>query len=303
MDTTHLRKATTENFGAEMISYESVGGGASGYVYHVRIDQPPYDLAVKTAKHAELLKKECDAMQYISSLADIKLPRIFYESFEGENCYIIMEYFDGVDCADNYLLCAPRKIRLNVADQIADNIIKLQQVKGEKFGDLFCPVFDDWHDYYHPFVAKIIAESEKLVKEGILTQKILDAIKTGEKHYDEIFDEPISRPTLIHGDYWAKNIMIDRDYRLIGVVDPFNSMWADSEYELFALNAVYGKKLPVLESFLSKVRVSEKFFLKNSFYFLVSETYWVCQLHHDNVKYLMQIIREFRKQLKQFGIV
>lgn len=295
----HIHKA----FEAKIIACDKVGGGmAGGIVYKLTIDKSPYVLAVKTTDKSTLLKEECSYIQYINRLVDIKLPKIYYEYYCDDINFVIMEYFDGVNCASDFLLNAPLNIRLNVANQIAENIIKLQQIKGEKYGDLLNPTYCNWHEYYKPFAKNLIDEAIILEKDGYITKHILNTLQELYQKYDKIFDEPISKPTMIHGDYWAQNIIIDKNYKLIGVVDPFNCMWADSEYELFALNALYGDKLPVLQAFLAKEKVSKKFFLKNSFYLLFSETYFVVKLHHDNVAYLNDIIKELNKQLEIFKI-
>ena len=40
------------------------------------------------------------------------------------------------------------------------------------------------------------------------------------------------------------------------VIDPYNSMWADREYELFALNNVMGSCFRLYENYKSKVELS-----------------------------------------------
>lgn len=299
-----LQAVFAEQFGASSIAVEPIGAGASGDVFKVRIDKPPFLVAVKRSKgNTTLLKKEWQEITYLSNLADIKLPKIYHYAENGGDSYMLMEYIAGKNCADPFVLRAPKKVRLDIAAQIADNICRLQAVKGEKYGDLRNPIYDDWHAYYRPFAESVARAAVQLKEQGLLNQKLLRALQTGVRLYDKIFDEPVSAPTPVHGDYWAQNIMVDSQYKLVGVVDPFSCMWADSEYELFALNAVYGKKLPVLEAFLKKMPVSNKFFLKNSFYLLFSETYWVCKLHHNNMGYLKKINRGFQAYLKQFKLI
>lgn len=298
-----LKPVILDIFSADIVDCIVIGGGAAGgIVYKLTINKPPYYLAVKTANNGELISKEIASIRYISKLVNIKLPKVYYECYNDNINYVVMEYFDGVNCADKFLIDAPIKVRLNVAKQIADNITVLQNIKGDKYGDLLNPCYDNWHDYYYPFVQKMAKETENLYKANILDKNVVNAVKTGIKHYDFIFSEPISKPTLIHGDYWAQNIIIDKNYNLIGVVDPFNSMWADAEYELFALNAVYGDKLPVLEAFLTKTTVSNKFLLKSYFYYLISEIYWVTQLHHDNNDFLTNIVKHFNIQLAKYNL-
>ncbi|MEG1609317.1 MAG: fructosamine kinase family protein, partial [Clostridia bacterium] len=290
-------------FNAKICDIQHIGNGISANVYKIIIDKPPFVVAIKVAIDGELLKKECDCIQFIYDIVDIKLPKIFDINIENKNNYILMQYFDGVACSDAKVLNAPIKTRQKIAAEIAENIVKLQNIKGEKYGNLFEPQFENWNDYYKPFVLKMIDCAVELSKQGILQRSIVDTMNLAYKQYDNIFDEPISKPTLIHGDYWASNIIVDHEFHLIGVVDPFNAMWADSEYELFALNAVYGDKLPVLEEFQKLRKLSKKFDIKNEFYILFSEVYWVTIMKHDNNDYLSKIAKRLMLQLQKFNLL
>lgn len=291
-------------FDADLIEYCQIGGGvAGGMVYRVKLNKKPFVVAVKTTKDKELLKKECEYIRYIQQYADIKLPEIYYDLTVDDEYFVVMKHFDGVNCLSDYVLEASEENRKKVAREIADNIIKLQAVKGEKYGDLLSPEFENWHDYYRPFAKSVVSEAEELQKQGYITKHILDYLYKAYENYDAIFDEPVGKPTIIHGDYWAANILVNKNYEIVGVLDPFNSMWGDSEYELFALNAAHNGKIPVLEAFMSRQSVSQKFMLKNYFYFFFSEVYWVVKLHHDNNEYLNEIIRNLDAEMKRFKII
>ncbi len=291
-------------FDAQLTEFSQIGGGvAGGMVYRTVLDKSPFVVAIKTTKDKDLLEKECKYIKYIQQYADIKLPEIYFDTTIDNQYFVVMEYFDGVNCLSDYVLEASEENRKKVAGEIADNIIKLQSVKGEKYGDLLSPEFDDWHDYYKPFVKMVKREADVLQKEGYITKHILDYVNKAYENYDVIFDEPVSKPTIIHGDYWAGNLIVNKDFELIGVLDPFNSIWGDSEYELFALNAVHNGKIPILEAYMSKQSVSEKFMLKNYFYLLFSETFWVTKLHHDNIAYLNEIIDKLDTEIKKSDIL
>ncbi|MEG1536226.1 MAG: fructosamine kinase family protein [Clostridia bacterium] len=293
-----LERKVSELFSAKIEKIESVGSGISGNISKVTIDKPPYVLAVKVAKDGVLLRKESDWIEFIYKKVDIKLPRIYATNIEENNNFLLMQYFDGIACSDKKVLRASKKIRANVAMQLADNIARLQQITNDKFGELENPRFDNWLDCYKPFAIDMLAKAPKLVADGVVRQNIVDVMRLAFANFDKIFDGQISAPTLIHGDYWAANTIVDSSFRLIGVVDPFKSMWADGEYELFALNAVFGDKLPVLEAFLSKHSVSKNFAVKNEFYLLFSEFCWVTIMRHDNNKYLSEICKRLVTQLK-----
>lgn len=298
-----LTNKIKELFDKEISSIDEIGSGISGKVYKITMSPSNFKVAVKVAKDGALLQQESDYIKFISDKVDIKLPRIYYTYIEKNNNFMIMEFFDGVACSDEKVLNANEEIRNNIAQEIADNIAKLQTIKGEKYGNLLNPQYDNWHDYYKPFVENMINSAYKLIEENILIPQILTVMKLAYANYDNIFDEPISKPTLIHGDYWASNIIVDKNFHLQGVVDPFNAIWADSEYELFALNAVYGEKLPVLEAFIKKNTLSKKFAVKNECYILFSEVYWVTIMKHDNNNYLTEITNRLITQMKNYNII
>lgn len=291
-------------FDAQLLGYSQFGGGvAGGIIYKLEFDKTPFVAVIKTAENISLLKKECDYIRKIQQYADIKLPEIYSDFTVDDKYFILMEYFDGVNCLTDFVLNASQEERTRLADEIAENIIKLQAVKGEKYGDLLSPSYDSWNEYYKPFAESVVNEAGVLQKEGYITKDILLFLQKAYDLYDEIFDEPVSKPTIIHGDYWAGNLIVNKDFELIGVLDPFNSIWGDSEYELFALNAVHNGKIPILEAYMSKQSVSEKFMLKNYFYLLFSETFWVTKLHHDNIAYLNEIIDKLDTEIKKSDIL
>ena len=57
-----------------------------------------------------------------------------------------------------------------------------------------------------------------------------------------------------------------RSCSVSAVIDPFGSLWADSEYDLYQLNNANGVKLGLLESYASKRRLSENCLQKMAFY-------------------------------------
>ena len=150
---------------------------------------------------------------------------------------MIMEHFDGVS-ADK--LKSIKKAGKILPDMIADNLLKIHSVHNDKFGPVNHAVYDTWYQYY----------SE------------LDKILCGSN----------GEPTLIHGDYWQPNFIVNPDtYELVGIIDPFNIMWAEPEYELFALTVGGSKKLKLYENYKSRIVPTEHCDLKVEMYALYNE--------------------------------
>lgn len=123
-------------------------------------------------------------------------------------------------------------------------------------------------------------------------------------NYDKVFSEPISAPTLTHGDFWLPNILVDRkSLRVTGVLDPFNVMWADSDYELFALIAGRGNKYKIYDTYKKLHNISDKCDLKLEYYALFSEIYWYSITHHKYDNFLKSKAKLLEKQLRRFNII
>ena len=108
---------------------------------------------------------------------------------------------------------------------------------------------------------------------------------------------------LIHGDYWPANILIDPKSLLPqAVIDPYNSMWADREYELFALNNVMGSCFRLYENYKSKVELSQLCDLKCAFYALYSEVRWFHQLGEGSHPFMWTLAKRLKRQMKRFSL-
>lgn len=73
---------------------------------------------------------------------------------------------------------------------------------------------------------------------------------------------------------------------LKGVIDPFNVMWTEPEYELFALTVGYGKNLHLYDIYKSKTDTSENCDIKVELYALFNELLWYKTLGKVGFRYL-----------------
>lgn len=288
------------------LNCSKTGSGANGNVYKITIDIPPYTVAVKSAKNGSLLIKEKAYTDLILSKTDIPMPLTLFlkiNSNENERSYMCMEFLDGVNANDPKLLLRGKKAKARLCDSVIENLEKLQSVKGEKYGSFDSPEYDDWHDYYRPFSEKVILFAEDEVKKGNIIPYVAGVMRKAFDNYDKVFSEPIGEPTLTHGDFWLPNILVDRkSLRVTGVLDPFNVMWADNHYELFALIAGRGNKYKIYDTYKKLHNISDKCDLKLEYYALFSEIYWYSITHHKYDNFLKLKAKLLEKQLRRFNI-
>lgn len=251
-----IDEAISKNFNTETKEITASGKGASGSVYCIKIDTEPYKLALKFSEYPELIKKEYEMLKLLKEKTESKVPEPYFFYTKEKGAVLGMEFIDGVGGNDLPLLFRGGKKHL--ADSIIDNLLVIQRAKNDKFGPYDNAVFSSWQEYYRKFSEEICLFCTEKYSKGELDRIVLKAVDLSYKNFDKIFCEEIKTPTLIHGDYWMPNFIIDKaSMELKAAVDPFNVMWADPEYELFALTVGKGKSLHLYENYKSKVKTSK----------------------------------------------
>lgn len=197
-----------------------------------------------------------------------------------------------------------RKAKKILPDMIVDNLLKIHSVCGSKFGPVDNAVYDTWHEYYSEFANEIYDFVKREYDNGNLRKKVFTAVKLSYEKLGCILRDTKGEPTLIHGDYWQPNFIVNPDtFELVGVIDPFNIMWAEPEYELFALTVGGSKKLKLYENYKRKITASAYCDLKVELYALYNELLWYKKLGSVSNGYLMYRSRRLLKQMKRNGIL
>lgn len=278
-----------------------IGSGASGAVFKAELENEPYSVAVKCSKYPELLQKEYDQIKFISDRVECKLPKLYSIGIDNDgNSFIIMEYFDGVggDKIKNYF-----KALKVLPEQIVDNLLKIHSVHNDKFGPVEIAVYDTWYDYYSEFAREIYDFAKQSYSDGKIRKKVMQAVELSYSRLDKILRDDTGLPTLTHGDYWQPNFVINpKTYELIGVIDPFNIIWAEPEYELFTLATGTGV-LKLYENYKSRITPSGYCDLKLEMYALYNELLWHKKLGEYNNSYLLYRSRRLIRQLKRNKLI
>ncbi len=297
-----IKESVKEKLGLTAMEISRLGKGASGCVFRVSCSDEDKVIAVKISDHPELMKQEYEMLSFLKEKTESKIPEVyFFDEREGKGV-IAMEYIDGISGTDRSLKFSLRKKHL--AQSIVDNLLCLQKAKGNKFGPYNNAVYDTWQEYYKEFADEIYAFSLEKYDENALDGTVMKAVELSYKNFDGIFSEKIYPPTLIHGDYWMPNFIIDKkSMELLSVVDPFNVMWADPEYELFAMTVGYGEKLHLYDLYKSRVQVSAHCDMKLEMYALYSELLWYKKLGNIEHSYLKMRAKRLVKEMEKAGII
>ncbi len=286
----------------KLMNIECIGSGASGAVFKAKLENEPYHVAVKCSKYPELLQKEYDQIQFISDRVECKLPKLYsIGSDNNGSSFMVMEYFDGIggDKIKNFF-----KASRVLPNQIVDNLLKIHSVHNDKFGPIDNAVYDTWYDYYSKLAKEIYDFAVYSYENGKIRKKVMEAVELSYSRLDKILQDDTGIPTLIHGDYWQPNFVVNpKTYELVGVIDPFNIMWTEPEYELFALATGAGARLKLYENYKSRIIPSRYCDLKLEMYALYNELLWHKKLGTYNNSYLLYRSKRLIRQLKRNHLI
>lgn len=288
-----IKSIVQKKLSCEVIDFKIIGKGAIGSVYKVQLDKSPYYMALKISDYPKLMFDEYKRIKFISERVDCKLPKLYFVEERNGHGFLAMELIDGVEASIKSLVFKRNKKKL--ANDIVDTLIKIHTVHNEKYGPIYNAVYNSWFDYYSEFAMEIV----EFTNNSDVSDTVKEAVNLAYEKLYEIIGDDKDNATLTHGDYWMPNFIVDiKNMSLKGVIDPFNVMWTEPEYELFTLTVGYGKNLHLYDIYKSKVKTSKKCDIKVELYALFNELLWYKTLGKIGFGYLEYRSRRLLKAIK-----
>lgn len=283
-----------------------MGGGSYGIAYKVNQNKEPYTLVVKIYRVDGMHIKDSHDLALLAGHCPIKIPQVYFTHTSDDNVpydCIVMEYIPGKNALEKIsLLFGCKKKRKDFARHIVQAMHELHSTTSDKFGDTLNPTFDNWLDYYKPFATQILSAAEKLSKEGsVINNKILSVMHAAYDKFDIIFSQKVTKAGLIHGDLNVMNIMMGKGYTINAIIDPLNAMYADTEYDLFQLNNLTGKRFYLYDTYKEMYPTSELCDAKCAFYGLYNEVYCYITSRTYAAFIMNPLIKNMKKQLALLG--
>lgn len=266
----------SKKFGQKIKKVKYLGGGSFGRAYKVTF-QDNKKIVVKFLRARDMLEKEVFDLNLLAANSIVKFPSVlFVHKADSEipvDCYG-MELIEGTNAVFSIgLLLKTKNKRKQFADEVTTALYNIHSHKCEKFGDTLNPTFSCWLDFYKPYAEQILTKAEELLSKGELPKKVIETMRAAWSKFDIIFSEEVTEACLIHGDFNIANMMIDKNYKLSGFIDPLNSMYADREYDLFQFDNLSGKWFYLRKTYIEKYGASKYCDAKCAFYGLFHEVY------------------------------
>lgn len=294
--------------GEPVKSIRYIGGGGFGLVYEVAFESGKVQV-MKAFKVTESMEVEAQALKELRRACPLTIPEVYYTHIADEGCsfdVIAMESIQGENAAKVKLPLLIKK-RKHFTDVLINAVGKMHEYDcGSQYGFIGSNErFDSWQEFYKDFLLKVFDRAKEFFQDDSrLNRRIYGLLELGVKNIDYILSEPVEKPSLVHGDIWLPNVMVNRrTFEPVGIIDPLNAMWGDKEYDLFPLNAPVKRSLRLYQAYKDRFRTSEKVDLKVAFYALVSEVSCNIRSQERTGKmFYHYLIKRLEKQYKIHGI-
>lgn len=289
----------------DVIEYTYLGGGTFGLAYKV-ICSDKFSYVLKFYAQDGMNTVQVDEMKLLKSVCRAKVPEVYFCHSKNEEIplnAVGMELIDGVTCVqldpNNYSVEARKRMAIEVVDALHD----IHMVEGEKFGLINGPKYDNWMDYYKPIAQDIhdwTMENGHDPKHKI-PKEMVELFKQSWELFDDIFDQPITRPTLIHNDFCVCNFMVDKDtLKLTAIIDPRETMYGDVDLELNQLSNITGNDFFLYETYKERYPVSKNCDVKTAFYAIYNEIYCyrLCGLSFEYI--YPRMIKRLKEEIEKY---
>lgn len=214
---------------------ERLHGGMINSVLRLAFDREPHSAVIKLSGSGQSFAGEVRALRHLRERA-FPCPQVYHVENVARllpYTFLLLETLPGVSLAQARLGSTARH---RVEMELAEVLLDLHGHTRETFGPPEAAGETSWVAAFMPRLHRVRAEPEVGQR---LPPEVLAEVDRAIGVAPELLAEA-GKPTLIHGDIWAANVMVAQDrngapdgprWRLSGLVDP-GAQYADVEMEL-----------------------------------------------------------------------
>ena len=207
------------------------GGSVHRVVEWVTDGQPASVVAkLHNAAQAGGFRREKQSLEFYRQHTQLPVPQPFAvledePGFDGSG--LLMQKIDGVNLADARL--SPRGI-VAIQQQLANHLAELHSHRRDTFGSALVDEGEArWLDNFRPRMQSEFTAVRPMLSSS--TRWFIDDLLQHLEHWLP----PQAKPTLVHGDLWATNLLVSDAHpdkpRILAFIDA-SAAYCDPEYEL-----------------------------------------------------------------------
>ncbi len=191
-----------------------LSGGSINNAFRLETDTGNYFMKYNRASaYPGMFEQEARGLELLRGADEIRVPEVILPGDEGTYSFIILEYLDSATKTDNFW------------EDFGRRLAALHRHAGDKFGldhDNYIgslKQYNDRHERWTDFFReqRLMVQMEMAARSGMLPTQVRKAFESLFTRLDDIFPE--EAPSLIHGDLWSGNYMVD-ELGEAAIIDP-----------------------------------------------------------------------------------
>lgn len=192
----------------------SLSGGSINNAYRLETNAGSFFMKYNRASaYPGMFQQEARGLELLSQAKAIRVPEVIAYGEAGNDTFILLEYLNS-SVKENHFW-----------EDFASNLAALHKNTSDQFGldhdnyigslKQFNDVKDRWEDFF--IEQRLLVQMDLAGSTGSLPASTRQAFERLFKRLDDIF--PIEPPSLIHGDLWGGNYMVDEKGQA-AIIDP-----------------------------------------------------------------------------------
>ena len=192
----------------------ALSGGSINNAFRLETNAGNYFMKYNRASaYPGMFEQEARGLELLRGADEIRVPEVILSGDEGTYSFIILEYLDSTTKTDNFW------------EDFGRRLAALHKHAGDKFGldhdnyigslKQYNDQYENWTDFFRE--QRLMVQMEMADRSGLLPTQVRKAFEALFVRLDDIFPE--EPPSLIHGDLWSGNYMVD-ELGEAAIIDP-----------------------------------------------------------------------------------
>ncbi len=195
------KKIETELF-QKVTSIISLGGGCIGNAMKVTVENGT-SYFVKSYMNKKMHEVEANGLSELKTANAIRIPRVV----KFNDNFLILEFIESAPKCSNF------------SEKFGRQFADMHRITSRKYGyfednfigsteQINVPQNESWSEFY--FENRLMFQFRLAEKNGHSTNELKSGMKDIEKNIDKIILGSEEKPTLLHGDLWGGNYIVDQ---------------------------------------------------------------------------------------------
>ena len=210
----YVSSVIEEHYHTLPLSVKALGGGFYGRVFLTVLPEAPFRVVIKLYLYPGLALQEETQLNLLHRTALLPMPKVYFVRVNDSLIpydALAMEFLEGINAGGEIRLSREDMKKLGAV--MIDNLIAWHNTCNPGgFGKINAPSPEkDWLSCYRRKAGEDLKKAESLYRSGKLEKDVFSLMDRAYERIDDIFYLPVTKASLIHGDYNTWNLLLSED--------------------------------------------------------------------------------------------